>query len=143
MIARIFADTSGLYAALVRNDSMHPQAGPVLESLLSNDCEITTTSYVVLETVAILQARVGLEAARQFQRVLMPALNVVWIDERLHAAAFHRLETKNRREVSLVDCSSFVVMEENELAAAFVYDPHFTNEGFRAVRSKSDLGAKH
>lgn len=136
---RAFADTSGLFAALVRNDQVHVRAKAVLTRLLEERWELHVTSYVLLETESLLQARVGLHAARQFDHVYRPLLRVHWIDEGLHDRAFRRLELRESRRVSLVDCSSFVVMEGEGLRDVFGYDPHFTDEGFRVIGHPDDL----
>ena len=110
-----------------------------MEKLLEESAEIHVTSYVLLETMALLQARVGLEAARQFENVLRPLLQVHWVDELLHEKAFKRLELRGTRGVSLVDCTSFVTMEDAGIRSVFGYDEHFTDEGFHLVKALSDL----
>ncbi len=62
-----------------------------------------------------------------------------WIDEDLPGRAFRRLERARTRSLSLVDCASFVVMEELELADVFGYDGDFTNAGFRLLGRTGDL----
>ena len=99
---RVFADTSGLFAALVRNDWMHLRAKATMTQLLEKGAEIHLTSYVLIETMALLQARVGLKAARQFEHVFRPLLRIHWVDESLHDRAFRRLELRGSRGVSLV-----------------------------------------
>jgi len=136
---KIYADTSGLFAALVKNDIMHAKAGPAMERLLEEGYEIHTTSYVLLETMALLQARVGLEAARQFENVLRPLLQVHWVDESLHEKAFKRLELRGTRGVSLVDCTSFVTMEDTGIRYVFAYDEHFSEEGFHLIKKQAEL----
>lgn len=136
---KIYADTSGLFAALVKNDIMHSKAGPTMEKLLEEGAEIHVTSYVLLETMALLQARVGLDAARQFEQVLRPLLQVHWVEESLHEKAFKRLELRGTRGVSLVDCTSFVTMEDAGIRSVFGYDEHFTEEGFHLVEKQTDL----
>ncbi len=73
----VFADTSGLFAALVRNDTNH--------------------------------------------------------DADLYSRAVRRLALRCRRRVSLVDCLSFVAMEESGIQTAFSFDRHFKDEGFTLV----------
>lgn len=136
---KIFVDTSGLYAALVVNDCNHHQAGETLHHLVSQGAQLHTCSYVLLETFALLQARIGLAAARQMELAVRPALKVRWVDEALHRRAFQRLELRGSRGLSLVDCAGFVVMEDEEIRLAFTFDRHFEQEGFRLVRSPRDL----
>ena len=127
----VFADTSGIFAALVRNDANHEPARETLAGLLDDpEATITTTDFVLLETMALLQARVGLDAALKFDRDLRPVLDVTWVDSALYSRAIRRLNLRQRRRVSLVDCISFVTMEEAGLRTAFSYDQHFADEGF-------------
>jgi predicted nucleic acid-binding protein len=41
---------------------------------------------------------------------------------------------RKRRDVSLVDAVSFVVMRQRRLEHAFAFDPHFEDEGFSLLR---------
>ena len=135
----VFVDTSALFAVLVRNDYMHVRAAKTFERLIENGVELHTTSYVLLETVALLQARVGLDAARLFQHEFATILKIHWVDQSLHEKAFRRLELRGRREVSLVDNTSFVYMEEQGLSSAFAYDEHFSAEGFTVLGVPDDV----
>jgi len=138
---KILADTSGLYAALVRNDVMHADALPTLTALLRSSVHIVTTSYVLSETIALLHARVGPEVARSFDADLRPLLSVTWVDLDLHCRAMEWYSRSGSRSVSLVDCSAFVLGEEEKVSHAFSYDKHFEDEGFRLVRRPADLRA--
>ena len=133
MTASVFADTSGLFAALVSNDRRHGRAEPLLRELLSEGVALHVTSYSLLETFTLLQSRVGLDAALRFESVFQPALQTTWVDLELHQRALSRLERIGSRTVSLVDCCSFVAMEQLGLKRAFGYDPHFTEHGFELL----------
>jgi predicted nucleic acid-binding protein len=130
---RVFADTSGIFAALVSNDQNHDSAKNCLTKLLEDESVIITSSYVLLECISLLQARVSVDAARQFERILRPAFQVIWISEELHERAFRRLELKNQRSLSLTDCTSFICMEEYAINQVFAFDPHFTKAGFELL----------
>lgn len=136
---KVFLDTSGLFAVLVRNDYMHVRARATFECLVEKNSVLLTTSYVLLETSALLQARVGLEAARRFQHEFSTLFNVHWVDEKLHEKAFRRLELRGKREISLVDCTSFVYMEDNRISRVFTYDKHFSEEGFVILGTQQDV----
>lgn len=131
---RVFVDTSALYAALVRTDNAHEPARTKLADLCA-DAEVTlaTTSFVVLETFSLLQARFGTDAALRFDRELCPHLEVSFVDRELHARGVRRVGLRRSRKVSLVDCTSFVFMEEQGIEAALALDKHFEQEGFRLV----------
>jgi predicted nucleic acid-binding protein len=131
---RVFVDTSALFAALVANDSHHEAARKGLEAALEQrDARLVTTSLVLLETMALLQARVGLDAALAFDAAIRPLLEVVWVDKALYDGAVRRLQLRRSRKVSLVDCASFVHMEGQGISHALAFDRHFEDEGFQLL----------
>jgi uncharacterized protein len=97
----VFADTSALFALLVNDDQMHVRAKTNFEYFVENNTLLLTSSYVLLETLTLLQRRVSLEAAWDFDRKIMPILEVPWVDETWHQRAMQRLqEEKSRRVVT-------------------------------------------
>ncbi len=131
----VFVDTSALYALLVRTEVVHPSATEIFQELLTREVPLVTTNYVLLESTALLQRRIGLTAVRDLHRVLVPLLGVRWVTEPLHDRAMNRLVQMDRRRVSLVDCASFVVMAGEGIADAFAFDDDFVEAGFRLWRA--------
>ena len=126
----VFADTSALFALLVGNDLMHVEARADFEFFLAHNARFVTSSYVLLETVTLLQRRVSLEAVWDFHRTIMPLLEVVWADAGWHQRALQRLQAENSRQVSLTDCLSFEIMEARAISRAFSLDKHFAQRNF-------------
>jgi len=85
---------------------------------------------VLAETVNLLQARRGFEAARLFMRELVPALDVTWVEADLFGRAAEAWYAAGNRRLSLVDCVSFALMHELRLDTAFTLDRHFAEQGF-------------
>ena len=129
----VFVDTSALYALLVENDGNHRAARTAAPALRDSGAGLVTSSFVVLETVALLQARVGVAAVRIFYRDVLPILDVVWVGEELLHRAMAALLASSHRGVSLTDWSSFVLMREHGIAHAFAFDEDFTRQGFELV----------
>lgn len=129
----VFIDTSAFFAVLDADDSQHKRALQTWHDLLTAAEPISTSNYVLLETLALLQRRVGLEAVRQFEATIMPLLHVIWIDAQLHDRAVSALLAAGRRQLSLVDCASFVVMRQYGLNIAFTFDGHFAEQGFTVL----------
>ncbi len=102
-------------------------------ALAEAEAPLITTNFVILETIAVAQHRLGLDAVRAFTRDVMPLLDVVFIDEGLQQAALAALLAAGRRRLSLVDCASFEVMRRQQIGRAFAHDPHFTEQGFCGV----------
>jgi predicted nucleic acid-binding protein len=126
----VFVDTSALMAVIDRNDALHKPARAVWDVLTLGDQDLITTSYVQLELHALLQRRVGVEAVQLLASVFVPVLDVYWVSREEHDSALDALLTANRRELSLVDCVSFLAMRELGLASAFTFDRHFAEQGF-------------
>jgi predicted nucleic acid-binding protein len=135
----VFVDTSALYAMLVSNDYMNVRARALMEHLVRERRTLHTSSYVLVETTALLHVRAGHAAARDFERHVRPALEVRWVDAALHARAARRYAEPAARAVSLVDAVSFAVMRELHLEVAFTYDADFALEGFRVVGHVEEL----
>ena len=126
----VFVDTSAFYAVLDRDDEHYKTAFRIWKSLLEEDATLVTSNYVLVETCALLQHRLGIEAVRTFQQQIVPLLSIEWIGAALHSAAIAALLTANRKKVSLVDCASFGVMREAGIAREFAFDRHFVEQGF-------------
>ncbi len=92
-----------------------------------------THSYVLVETTAIAQRRLGEVAVRRFEHELVPILSTVWIDEATHAAGVAALLAALPTHVSLVDFVSFEVMREHGISRAFAFDDDFGKAGFESA----------
>jgi len=138
----VFVDTSALYALLDRDDANHRPAAEAWAALLESHEPLSTSNYVVVETTALVQHRLGLPAVAALTRELLPVVSVEWVSEADHREAAAALLAAGRRRVSLVDTVSFVLMRRLGAESAFTFDPHFEGEGFRAVGPKRTAGAR-
>ena len=130
---RVFADTSGLYVLLDADDADHRAVSGALAELRDSKAVLTTTNYVVVETLALCQRRLGMAAVRMLQEQLAPLLEVEWIGPEVHHEASAVMLAANRRDLSLVDCVSFAVMRRLGIRRAFTLDEHFREQGFECV----------
>jgi len=126
----VFVDTSALFALLASNDPNHSAAVVATDRVEKEGLPLATTGHVVHETMALLQARLGLVAALAFDEHILPLLEVVWVDAALYRRGIRRLALRRSRKVSLTDCISFVVMEERGILQALAFDQQFEQEGF-------------
>ena len=127
---RIFVDTSAFYALLDRDDENHRRAKSTWTDLLNDENTLVTSNYVLVETFALLQHRLGMEAVRGFQNDVLPLVNIEFVLSEIHRSAISVLLSASRRNLSLVDCVSFEMMRTLEIKTAFVFDPHFKEQGF-------------
>lgn len=128
-----FADTSALYAVLDADDAFHDRARVAWRSMLTDDEPLVTTNYIVVETFALAQTRLGMDAVRALADELLPAVRTVQITEEDHRGAVQALLAADRRKLSLVDCSSFLVMRRLGLRSAFTFDADFEDQGFESI----------
>ena len=126
----IFIDTAAFLAVLNRNDQFHQPARDTWDEILESDSTLFSSNYIILETTALLQHRFGIEAVRLFESDILPVLEIVWVDKDIHMQAMSGLLVANRRNLSLVDCTSFEIMRQIGIEAVFTFDPHFSEQGF-------------
>jgi predicted nucleic acid-binding protein len=129
----VFIDTSGLYAVLDADDEKHDAARAAWVGFLEGTNRLTTSNYVLVETIALLQCRIGMECVNAFTADVLPVLDVIWVDEGIHRSAHHALLISSRRALSLVDVVSFEVMRRLDLRDVFCFDSHFAEQGFHVL----------
>jgi predicted nucleic acid-binding protein len=127
-----FVDTSALLAFLDRDDASH---APVVDSLTPILAERRgiTHNYVVIETAALAQRRLGGRVAQRLLEDVLPLLEVTWVDSELHAAAVVTHLRELRRRSSLVDHVSFELMRRRGLDVALAVDRDFAGAGFKLL----------
>jgi predicted nucleic acid-binding protein len=87
----------------------------------------------VVETTALVQRRLGMQAARELHDVVVRALELILVDADAHDAAVSAYLATSRRDLSLVDCVSFELMRTKGIEDAFAFDRHFASRGFRLI----------
>jgi len=128
-----FLDTSALLAVLNRDDENHEKAARIWRTLIGEEWQLTTSSYVLVETFALCQNRLGINAAKALQNDIVPMLDIVWVNAPIHQAAALAVLTAGRKKLSLVDCASFEVMRLSGITRAFAFDRHFADQGFNLL----------
>jgi uncharacterized protein len=134
----IFIDTAAFLATLNANDHFHLPARKTWDEILSSDALLYSSNYITLETTALLQYRFGIEAVRLFESDIIPVLEIVWVDKSIHMQSMSALLVANRRNLSLVDCSSFEIMRQFGIGTAFTFDQHFREQGFSILPEEMD-----
>src|SRR5687768_5943300 len=119
-------------------DSSHlglrpPVSHPARRSPTRSDGRVTH-SGVLTESAALIQRRLGMHALRHLLEVLLPSLEIVWIDAELHRLASTALLAAGHRRFSLVDWTSFTVMRERSITHAFAFDEDFERQGFETFQ---------
>ena len=130
-----FADTSGFYALLVKNDTMHARASAILQRAAQGSERFVTTDYVLDETATLLKARGYRHLVGPcFDAVfLSTACRVEWMDPDLFGETRQFYLKHHDQDWSFTDCFSFVVMRMLGLREALTTDAHFRQAGFNPL----------
>ena len=129
----VFVDTSALLPLLDRDDAAHAEMVDAVKALLGEGLPLYTTSYIQVEAGALVKRRLGSIAFAELGKALDSTVETVWVDEALHREAWARAAKEPRKGPSLVDWTSFLVMQDLGLDTALTLDGHFEKEGFRVL----------
>jgi predicted nucleic acid-binding protein len=124
-----FIDYSAILAILNASVRFHPLARETWNELLNSETTLFTNNYILLETSALLQLRFGIDALRLFESDLLPVFETYWVDQPIHEQGISTLLSSNRRDLSLVDCTSFEIMRQRELKRSLLSIPILGNKG--------------
>ena len=129
----IFIDTSALLALVNIHDEFHSQAKDQWKVLLENKETLLSNNYVILESISLIQRRFGMDWIHTLQTEILQLIEIVWVDENQHQAALITFLKASRRQLSLVDCSSFETMQRLGIKRAFAFNEHFREQDFEVV----------
>ena len=129
----IFIDTSALYALMDADDRNHERARAAWAEWLDQPTQFLTSNYVLLESLALIQHRLGIQAARQFDEELIPVLRVHWIDTELHTTALRTVLAIGQWDLSLVDCTNIELMRRLGHRTIFAFDRHYPEQGLNQL----------
>ncbi len=127
-----FVDTSFLLPLLDADDDSHERAALTWDEAVARD-RLVTSNYVLTEAASVCQRRLGMPVLRGFLTSVVPLLEVHWVDRPLHDTAVAILLGSGRRDLSLVDCTSFEIMGRLGIRRAFALDKHFAEQGFECM----------
>jgi predicted nucleic acid-binding protein len=127
-------DTSGWASFFVRNEPFHTLAKRLVRRWQARGVRVVTTNYILVELVALFTSPMRIPRLLQISHIdtirSAPWAEVVHVDPALDADAWALLKTRQDKEWSLVDCVSFVVMQQRGVREALTTDHHFEQAGF-------------
>jgi uncharacterized protein len=131
---RVFVDSSAIYASVGRRDPNHEYASAVDRELRRSNVELITTNFIVAEAHALILGRenrvLALDTLRRIDR---GGLAVIRIEVEEELAARSIIERYTDKDFSLVDATSFVIMDALGLRTAFAFDVNFRQYGFETL----------
>jgi uncharacterized protein len=132
-VEKIFVDTSALFALVNLNDENYERALLAWKDAIQRGAALVTNNYVIVECFSLLQNRLGIGAVRELNLKIVPLLQMEWINEQQHSIVVQSVLSANRRQLSLVDCSSFETMRRLKIEKIFTFDDHFREQGFEVI----------
>jgi uncharacterized protein len=130
----LFVDTSGWAAILDKSQPQHALAVTFYRLARLQNRLLVTTNYILTELVALFDSPLHIPRDTVIEYVeglrVAPSIEVVHIDPTLDAQAWQLLKSRPDKRWSLVDCASFVVMQQRRLTEALTTDRHFEQAGF-------------
>jgi predicted nucleic acid-binding protein len=131
----VFLDTNGWFALLNASDVLHPAADSTWKQLGQVGYSVVVTDWVVAETGNGL-ARTP--ARRQFAAAVEalqenPKTRFIFISRDLLQRALTMYAKRPDKTWGLVDCASFIVMQDEDINEAFTTDRHFEQAGFKCL----------
>jgi predicted nucleic acid-binding protein len=128
----VFADTAAWIALINTGDSLNAQAEGVYKTLRQRRALLVTSEFVLLEVADALCAPAFRQRTSAYIESLRQpgVLNIVPVSDTLLAKGWELYRQRPDKGWGLTDCTSFVVMQEEQITEAFTSDHHFEQAGF-------------
>ncbi|WP_416666589.1 type II toxin-antitoxin system VapC family toxin [Egbenema bharatensis] len=133
-MSRLFIDTSGWASLFIPTESFHIQAAHHFAQAQKQYQSLITTNYIVTELVALLSIRQCAPRNTLFQYIdsirTASIVEVIHIDAATDTTAWELCKSRPDKVWSLVDCTSFVIMQRSGIQNALTTDHHFEQAGY-------------
>jgi predicted nucleic acid-binding protein len=142
LIGPCFVDTSAFYALLDAEDPHHRKSVGLFTQLGQSRTRLLTSNHVLFETYSLVLNRLGRRLAHAWLRTF--AIHVERATAQDEERAVQIVLRYRDKDFSLVDASSFALMERLGLRQAIAYDPHFRQYGrFVVLQQPVDQEESH
>jgi uncharacterized protein len=131
----VFLDTNGWLALLNSADALHSAASARWSDLVREGSSFLLTDWIVAETgngLARTRARERFPEAVKLIRASSSA-ELVQVESILFGRSLDLYRDRPDKTWGLVDCASFLVMQDRGVIEAFTNDRHFEQAGFKCL----------
>jgi predicted nucleic acid-binding protein len=130
---KTFIDTSGWASLFVSSESYHQQASQHFSQLRQQKQLLITSNYVIAELVALLNSPLRVPRPQLFQYIeaikTASYVEVIHIKAEIDEIAWTLLKNRTDKTWSLVDATSFIIMQQLNISVALTTDHHFEQAG--------------
>lgn len=132
MRIKIFVDTLFIVALINKRDQYHQIALNLAKQY--ENYPLITTDAIFLESGNKLSANYRNEAVELIEQFLASDdIDVIRLTPELFDESLRLYKQYQDKSWGLVDCFSFVVMEQYKVSQALTFDRHFIQAGFQAL----------
>lgn len=127
---------SGAWIALaLTRDPLHPRAAQAWGELRGKGARLHTSIPVIIETFTFLDRNADRDVAMTWKEATMRTsrLKVLEVGRAILEQAWSWMDRRELHRLSIVDATSFVLMERRRLRTAFTFDQHFAQAGFATI----------
>ncbi|OLE53092.1 MAG: VapC toxin family PIN domain ribonuclease [Acidobacteria bacterium 13_1_20CM_3_53_8] len=129
-----FADTSGWGNLINAREPFHARAAQLYRERRAQGYTVLTSSYILSELISLMTSPLRIPRATTINFIdslkTSAYVEVVHVDETLDMAAWQLLKQRPDKLWSLVDCVSFVLMQQRGIDEALTTDHNFEQAGF-------------
>jgi predicted nucleic acid-binding protein len=131
-VPTVFVDTVAWIALLNRSDALRPRTLEVMATLQQQKAHLVTTELVLLEVADALSAPRFRSQVVAFIDGLRQSgvTQIIPGGQDLLEEGWELYGQRPDKEWGLTDCTSFVVMEQQQITQAVTSDQHFEQAGF-------------
>lgn len=129
---KIFADTSGWLALVVKSDYLHEKAIKIYRELLDKTCNFVTHGGILLEIGNGLSSVNSRSTVLKLKESVEKSarIELVSLSDELLEAGWELYAERPDKDWGIVDCISFIVMQRQGIIEALTADKHFEQAGF-------------
>lgn len=129
----VFIDTCAFIALIDSDDDFHSLAFDLFSKASKDNTDFFTSDYVILETIFLLQKIMGLSAVKDFKRLMLPIIKIIWIDEEIYNNSLNNLVVAEKKKISLTDYSSFYILDNYNIDKVFTFDKNFKERSYKIL----------
>lgn len=131
----IFLDAAYAIALSSVKDKFHNRAVQLANQLEKSHTKLVTTRAVLLEIGNALSKQRYRSASVQLLVALEadPTVDIIPLTDQLYDRALRLYRDRPDKEWGMIDCISFIVMEDRGISDALTTDNHFQQAGFHVL----------
>jgi hypothetical protein len=129
-IAKVFVDTSFIVALVNQRDQYHDQALALADQY--DGRHLIVTDAILLEIGNALARGYKAEAIQVIEELTSSEdVEIIGLNGELWHRAFALYKARQDKTWGLVDCVSFIVMQDQAIYLTLTFDQHFAQAGFQ------------